>query len=143
MKNKIFFIIGIVFCMSCSHKPATSYEEEALLHRYLKEYQSNAIKHQDYALLTYRTYALCQGCCNISLDTILSKELKTKGNTELYVLFDKKDDLDKIKATYGNTIHYLTGDPNIMDKFGIPRVVPALFYFKDSKLVDWKQINRY
>ncbi|MBP7103280.1 MAG: hypothetical protein RBS13_06065 [Bacteroidales bacterium] len=143
MKNSVSILMVLIIVFSCSHKPKTSYKEEALLNKYLKKYQSDKIIHKDYSLITYRTLGLCQACTRISLDTILSQEFKNKGNVELYVLFDKKEDLVKTKARYGNTLHYLIGNPYIMEQYGIPRVVPAMFYFKNSKLINWKQIDRY
>ena len=145
MKNNILILTVLMMVFSCSHQPKTSYKEEALLHKYLKKYHSDNIIHKDYSLMTYRTVGLCQGqvCAGISLDTILAQEVKNKGNVELYVLFDKKEDLAKIKAKYGNTLHYLIGDSHIMDQYGIPRAVPAMFYFKNAKLIKWKQIDRY
>ena len=140
MKNSIYKLIVLILLftgLSCSNKTKV-YEEEELFIKYLETFLKDDIQHDNYQLLTYRTKLICKTCRQMPLDTVLERSVNEKGNMELYVLFDKQEDMLITKNLYGDKIYYLLGNENDMEKYGIPKTEPLLFTIDKNKITQCK-----
>jgi len=145
MKNNIVLLtlallIGFASCTSSNTTSNKQYLEEDLIYKYLNTYCKDSIYHTDYKLFTFRTKGVCQTCRKQPTDSVLSFVINNY--TDLYVLFDEEECLQKVQNKYGNKIHYLLGIDKEMDKYGIPVFEPILFTFENNKITDYEHFDK-
>ena len=137
MNRIIKILILIVSFSACSNSnDKRAYQEEALLMRYLDEFQQDKIPQEEYLLFTFRTKQLCKTCRKTPLDTVLKMVVENRGDLELYILTDNQKDMNDVMSQYGNQVHCLFGDAQMMNKYGIPYMEPLLFHIKDKKVLE-------
>ena len=144
MRNKICWIVLLILIniSACSNRNKV-YEEEELFFKYLETFFEEEVKFQNYQLLLYRTKSLCVTCRQIPLDTVLARSIADKGDMPLYILFDNEKDLFKAKGQYGNTVQYLYGNDNEMDRYGFPKLEPLLFTIDNRKIVKYEYYENF
>ena len=140
MKNNIALLILVLLisfaaCKSSNTSKNKRYSEEDLIYSYLDKYFKDSINLNNYNLLTFRTNGVCNSCRKQPIDSVL--DFVVSHHTNLYVLFDEEEKLQKTRDKYGDKIHYLLGDIKEMDKYGIPIMEPVLFIFENYKIVDY------
>ena len=136
IKRGILILLAFLMTNSCTNSSDYVYRDEELLMKYLQLYHSEVFQEEEYLLFTFRTKQLCKTCRKTPLDTVLKMVVENRGDLELYILTDNQKDMNDVMSQYGNQVHCLFGDAQMMNKYGIPYMEPLLFHIKDKKVLE-------